>query len=160
MSNGSAMGHSSETEWTWKPAIQGRDRRSQPQVIVGAMIVLAVSCAVAGFVAGRWSGGYHTPHGRDVAGPAAAPPISVPRVGERSASPPSSPAASAVVIINPGTADAGRQEPARPILSTDGRTPETRVKQPPTDPARADGSRAGAAAERDYLALRDYMLSR
>ena len=156
MSNGSAVGDGPETKWTWKPAMQ--DRRSQPKVIVGAMIVLAVSCAVAGFVAGRLSG--HTSHvGRDVAvasQPAAAPPVSVPRDGELGVSTPSSPAV-AVKILNPGTADVGQQEEsARATPRNDGRT----LGAPSTDPGRTGGSKAGASAERDYRALRDYMLSR
>ena len=114
MSNG-AVGDGPETEWTWKPAMQ--DRRSQPKVIVGAMIFLAVSCAVAGFVAGRLSG--HTSHvGRDVAvasQPAAAPPVNVPRDGELGVSTPSSPAV-AVKILNPGY---GGCRPAGRVSQTD-----------------------------------------
>jgi hypothetical protein len=77
------------------------------------------------------SGGYATPHvGREVAGnPTAAPPASIPfrKPANREASLPSSPTAPSVVILNPGTAD------VRPILRNDGRTPDSRDKQPPTD---------------------------
>ena len=148
-----------KVDWTWKPAMQQRYRRSQPGVVVGA-IALAFGCAVAGFVAGRFYPSSHVAPTSPVApAPSAAPPASGRLSGDRGVSPPSSPAAPAVVILNPGTADVGQQEAAATqIPGNEGRTTDARDKQP--SPESKGDNKAGAFPERDYRALRQYMLSR
>ena len=156
----SSMGHGPETDWTWKPAMQQRYRRSQPGVVVGA-VVFAFGCAVAGFIAGRFYPSSHV--GPDVAGspgpPSAAPPAGGRLSGDRGESPPSRPAAPAVVILNPGTADVGQQEAAATqIPGNKGRITDARDKQP--SPESKGDNKARVFPERDYRALRQYMLSR
>jgi len=143
-----------QTDWTWTSVQRGGGRR--PALIVGSLI-LAASCVMAGFVIGRMT-----------AKPIAAP--SAVKQPERAAVP----APPHVVILNPGTADIGRQDgpdisPNSSVreasrLRTEARNPETRDKGSPAAADRTsgsgDGRDTGSAKERDYRALRDYVLSR
>ena len=154
-----------QTDWTWTSAQRGGGRR--PALIVGSLI-LAASCVMAGFVIGRMTA-------KPVAGPITAQvqPIAAPsavKQPERAAVP----APPHVVILNPGTADIARQDapdssPNSRVreasrLRTEVRNPETRDKGSPAAADRAsgsgDGRDTGSAKERDYRALRDYVLSR
>jgi hypothetical protein len=167
------------TEWTWKPAPQSWHRRAK--VIVGALVIMAAGCITAGFIVGRMTagppGGNAAPHvGRvgEIPTAALAATSSVPfkKQPERAAAVASGGAAPSVVILNPGTADVGKQkEPdsapsardASQLLS-DVRNPDPRDKRLPAVPDRFGGAsdrrEAGASTERDYQALRNYMLSR
>jgi hypothetical protein len=149
-------------------------------MIVGALLIMAASCVTAGFVVGRLTagtaGGNATPHAVVGEIPTAAlpatPNMPFKKQPERDTALASGGVAPSVVILNPGTADVGRQEepdraPSARVRDTsqpqsDVRNPDPRDKRLPAVPLGEAGDRreAGTSTERDYHALRDYMLSR
>jgi hypothetical protein len=153
-----------QTDLTWTSAQRGWGRR--PALIVGSL-VLAASCVTAGFVIGRMTA-------KPMAGPITAQVQNGPIAAPSAVKLPAVPAPPHVVILNPGTADIGRQDgpdisPNSSVreasrLRTEVRNPETRDKGSPAAADRAsgsgDGRDKGSAKERDYRALRDYVLSR
>src|SRR5689334_7224722 len=104
-------------ECIWKPASQPR-WRGRPEIMIGALIGLSVSCLTAGFVAGRLSG---SPSAINVAHkselPSPTPAVSdqpFKKQSERDTALVSDKAAPTVTILNPGTADAGTQRSENP----------------------------------------------
>jgi hypothetical protein len=151
--------------------------------MIGALVIMCASCVTAGFIIGRMTarspGGIAAPHvGRvgeiPTAALAATPNVPFKKQPERDTYLALGRVAPSVVILNPGTADVGRQEepgraPSARIrdssqLRSDVRNPDPSDKRLPAVPDRFGGGgdrrEAGASTERDYHALRDYMLSR
>jgi hypothetical protein len=150
------------TEWIWKPAPQSWDRRAK--VMVGALGIMAAGCIAAGVVMGRMTAGpasgYGTAHVGSVAnGEIPTPAPATPGVQFKKQPEPETPVvggtAPSVVILNPGTADVGKQEdPDRAAntrirdaskLRSDVRNPDPRDQRPPATPDRFGkiGDRSG-----------------
>jgi hypothetical protein len=170
-----------ETKWTWKPAQQRWGRRAQ--VIVGALVIMAASCVTAGFVIGRMTAGTRVgdvtalmrPVGSgDLPSAALAAPSGAPLKKQPEQDTTVAPGgAPSLVILNPGTADGGKQEqpdsaPNTRVrdsskLRSDVQSPDPRDNRSPAVTDRVSGNSrhdAGASTERDYRALRGYMLNR
>ena len=159
-----------QTQWAWKRAQHSAAKRQE--MMVGALTIMAASCIVLGFVLGRTTSAPSATH-------VAESPISAPassglpfkKKPERSTALASDEIAPSVVILNPGTADIAKQEEphsapnTRPFgaIRREIRNPEPRDKRPSEVPARMSGEsgeRAFSSTERDYHALRNYLLSR
>jgi hypothetical protein len=165
----------SETDWTWTPAPM---RPRAGLQIVGALVIMAASCTAAGFLVGRITA---RPPGnialRQTVPPA--PNVALKSEGDRTASavPPDGEAGrksamSPVIILNPGTADKVREQKDKPEVATArvrDASNETRAKSnedrdrelrdyDKQSQMRRESTSSGS--ERDYHALRDYMLSR
>jgi hypothetical protein len=163
-------------EWRWTPDPHGR--ASRPVVLLGALLIMAASCLTAGFVIGRITAGPKIGH---VAAQVANSPIAAPATSsvpfkkppERDTVLAPGGAAPSVVILNPGTADAAKQE--EPDLVPDARirdasrrrsdvrnsaTPVQRAPPNRTGGVNAYGQETRPTPERDYRALRDYALGR
>ena len=151
--------------------------------MVGALVIVAASCVAAGFAIGRMTAAHKSgdtaPRLARAGGetPTAAAPVSgVPSKNQPGPDAPVAPANATppVVILNPGSADGSRQEDRDKSqdtrfrdasrLRSDVRNLEPRDMRPPA-PDRIGGGNGGAretdvSRERDYRALRDYMLRR
>ena len=159
---------SDDTEWAWMPAQLGSGMR--PMVVVGALVIMAVSCLSAGFVIGRLTtrqtDGHVVKQADKGAIPAPVTASAAAKQPERDAVMSPRPAPS-VAILNPGTADAAKREDVSAQNTRETfippREPESSVKRLPADRNRGEvsgGGEAGSGTERDYRALRSYMVSR
>jgi hypothetical protein len=192
-----------ETDWTWTPVPQRPRTRVQA---IGALVIMAASCIAAGFVVGRITAGTpsdeaprqtalsqargsETPSAAPIGegakktvlpAPSAALKREPERMGDAPATATPAGAAPPVVLLNPGTADGGKEDnqprgsnprirdaseltSTRPIGEGDAELRDNQRQAARDRKSRGVDDRresAPSGTERDYHALRDYMLSR
>ena len=152
-------------------------------MVVGALVIMAASSVAAGFVIGRMTAGptaasvstrvEGVASGDNSTTTAVASSVPFKKQPERDTPMTSGGGSQPFVILNPGTADIGYQDKPDSAPSTrfrdasalrsDLRNVDPRDNRRPAMTSRvsgSDGLEQGSSTERDYRALRDYMLSR